>query len=191
MTVSQPENNNYPWGFGALHKTSHTDVLRRSRAVNDEAKYKQEWCSCRADVLLIKGGFICIIPVKPSYSIVGIWGPVHTYPDVYFFKIADLFVHFSLPSTRGRHFRAPKKQVSQMFPRVDILENDVRMDEYRGFRIQHCACSVNGCYRISIILAFLCGRAKKIQIRFVWMRISDTCGQGLIFFLTLRGIKTM
>ena len=78
-----------------------------------------------------------------------------------------------------------------MFPRVDILENDVRRDEYRGFRIQHCACSVNGCYRISIILAFLCGRAKKIQIRFVWMRISDTCGQGLIFFLTLRGIKTM
>ena len=60
-----------------------------------------------------------------------------------------------------------------MFPRVDILENDVRMDEYRGFRIQHCACSVNGCYRISIILAFLCGRAKKIQIRFVWMRTQE------------------
>ena len=39
MTVSQPENN--CGGFGALHKTSHTDVLRRSRAVNDEAKYKQ------------------------------------------------------------------------------------------------------------------------------------------------------
>ena len=31
-------------------------------------------------------------------------------------------------------------------------------------------------------LAFLCGRAKKIQIRFVWTRISDTCGQGLIVF---------
>ena len=65
------------------------------------------------------------------------------------------------------------------------------MDEYRGLRIQHYTRSVNRCYRISIILAFLCGRAKKIQIRFVWMRISDTCGQGLIFFLTLRGIKTM
>ena len=48
--------------------------------------------------------------------------------------------------------------------------------------MQHCARSVNGCYRILIILAFLCGRAKKIEIRFVWMRISDTCGQGLITY---------
>ena len=29
-----------------------------------------------------------------------------------------------------------------------------------------------GCYRISIVLAFSCGRAKTIRIRFVWMRIS-------------------
>ena len=54
------------------------------------------------------------------------------------------------------------------------------MDEYRGFRIRHCAYSVNGCYRISIILAFLCARAKNNQIGYVWTRISDTCGQGLI-----------
>ena len=69
-----------------------------------------------------------------------------------------------------------------MVQRVEILETDVQMDEYRGFRLQHCACSVKGCYRISIILAFLCGREKKVQIRFVLTRISDTCGQGLIVF---------
>ena len=33
-----------------------------------------------------------------------------------------------------------------MVQRVEILEKDVRMDEYRGLRTQHCACSVNGCY---------------------------------------------
>ena len=60
--------------------------------------------------MLIKGGFICSIPVKPPHSIAGICGSVHTYPDI-FFKIGDLFVHFSLPSTRDRHFRAPKTQV--------------------------------------------------------------------------------
>ena len=79
-------------------------------------------------------------------------------------------------------FGRRRRRFSQMVPRVEIAENDVRIDEYRGFRIRHCACSVKGCYRISIILAFLCGRAKKIQIRFVWTRISDTCGQGLIVF---------
>ena len=181
MTVSQPENN--CGGFGALHKTSHTDVLRRSRAVNDEAKYKQAWCSCRADVLLIKGGFICSIPVKPSHSIAGIWGPVHTYPDIYFFFKSEVCLSILAfrPHVIGI-FGRRRRKFSQMVPRVEILENDVRIDEYRGFRTRHCACSVKGCYRISIILAFLCGRAKKIQIRFVWMRISDTCGQGLIVF---------
>ena len=69
-----------------------------------------------------------------------------------------------------------------MVQRVEILENDLRMDEYRGSRIRHCACSVKGCYRISIILAFLCARAKNNQKRFVWTRISDTCGHGLIVF---------
>ena len=29
-----------------------------------------------------------------------------------------------------------------------------------------------GCYRNSIVLAFSCGRAKTIPIRYVWMRIS-------------------
>ena len=143
MTVSQPENNNYPWGFGALHKTSHTDVLRRSRAVNDDAKYKQAWCSCRADVLLIKGGFICIIPVKPSHSIVAIWGPVHTIRIYIFFKSE---IYLSMLAFRPHVigiFGRRRSRFSQMFPRVEILEKDLRMDEYRGLRIQHC--SVNGC----------------------------------------------
>ena len=39
-----------------------------------------------------------------------------------------------------------------------------------------------GCYRISIISAYLCGRAQKIQIRYEWTRISDTSEQDLIAF---------
>ena len=109
-------------------------------------------------------------------------GYIYIYIYIFFFKIGDLFVHFSLPSTRDRHFRAPKKQVFTNGPKSGDFKRRHGMDEYRGFRMQHCARSVNGCYRISIILAFLCGRAKKIQIRFVWTRISDTCGQGLIVF---------
>ena len=37
-----------------------------------------------------------------------------------------------------------------------------------------------GCYRISIISAFLCERAKKNQIREVCKRILETSEQGLI-----------
>ena len=39
-----------------------------------------------------------------------------------------------------------------------------------------------GCYRISIISAYLCERAQKIQIRYEWTRISDTSEQDLIAF---------
>ena len=132
MTVSQPENN--CGGFGALHKTSHTDVLRRSRAVNDEAKYKQAWCSCRADVLLIKGGFICSIPVKPSHSIAGIWGPFHAYPDIYIYIYIYIYIFFKSeiylsilafrPHVIGI-FGRRRSRFSQMVPRVEILKDDM------------------------------------------------------------------
>ena len=107
----------------------------------------------------------------------------YTYIYIYIFFFFKSEIYLSILAFRPHVigiFGRRRSSFSQMVQRVEILETDVRMDEYRGFRIQHCACSVNGCYRISIILAFLCGRAKKIQIRFVWMRISDTCGQGLI-----------
>ena len=39
-----------------------------------------------------------------------------------------------------------------------------------------------GCHRMSIISAYLCEQAQKIQIRYVWTRISDTLEQDLIAF---------
>ena len=39
-----------------------------------------------------------------------------------------------------------------------------------------------GCHRMSIISAYLCEQAQKIQIRYVWTRISDTSEQDLIAF---------
>ena len=39
-----------------------------------------------------------------------------------------------------------------------------------------------GCHRMSIISAYLCEQAQKIQIRYVWTRISDTLEQHLIAF---------
>ena len=73
-------------------------------------------------------------------------GPLHTYPDIYFLK-SDIYLSILAfrPHVIGI-FGRRRSRFSQMFPRVEILEKDVRMDEYRGLRIQHCACSVNGCY---------------------------------------------
>ena len=56
--------------FDALHKTSHKEVLRRSRAVDEEAKGDAR--AEQAVVFLIKSEFICSIPVKPSHLIAGI-----------------------------------------------------------------------------------------------------------------------
>ena len=56
--------------FDALHKTSHKDVLRPSRVVDEEAK--RDARAELAVVLLIKGEFICSIPVKPSHLMAGI-----------------------------------------------------------------------------------------------------------------------
>ena len=39
-----------------------------------------------------------------------------------------------------------------------------------------------GCHHMSIISAYLCEQAQKIQIRYVWTRISDTLEQELIAF---------
>ena len=151
MTVSQPENNNSLWGVrcptqnvadGRLASQSCSE--RRSK-VQTSVMLMQSWCFAHK-------GFICSIPVKPSHSIAGIWGPVHTYPDIYFFFKSEVCLSILAfrPHVIGI-FGRRRRRFSQMVPRMEILENDVRIDEYRGFRIQHCACSVNGCYRILII----------------------------------------
>ena len=90
----------------------------------------------------------------------------------------------------GTKNTGPQKAV----PRVDFWKRRllvyVLTEENGGFLIQWChalyASSTRlpckGCYRISITSAFLCGRAQKIQIRYVWTRISDTSQQDLIAF---------
>ena len=53
MTVSKPKNNNSPSSVRCPHKKSHKEVLRRSRAVDEEAK--GDASAELAVVLLIKG----------------------------------------------------------------------------------------------------------------------------------------
>ena len=169
MTISEPENNNSLWGVWcptqnvAYGRFASQSCIGRRSKVQTSVMLLQSWCFAHK-------GWIHLQHTRKAV----------TFNCRNLRPLPRVSVHFSLPSTRDRHFRAPKKQVFTNGPKSGDFKRRHGMDEYRGFRMQHCARSVNGCYRISIILAFLCGRAKKIQIRFVWMRISDTCGQGLI-----------
>ena len=183
MTVSQPENNNSLWGvrrptqnvaYGRFVSQSYSE--RRSK-VQTSVMLMQSWCFDHK-------GWIHLQHTRKAATfnrrnLRALSARIRMY---IFFKseIYSSILAFR-PHVVGI-FGRQRSRFSQMTQRVKTLENDVRMDEYRGFRIQHCACSLKGCYRISFILAFLCGREKKIQIRFVWTRISDTCGQGLIVF---------
>ena len=181
MTISQPENNNSlsvarcPTPNVAYGRFASQSCSERRSKVQTSVMLMQSWCSAHK-------GWIHLQHTRKAvtFNRRNLRPHPHVSGYIYFFKSEIYFLAFR-PHVIGI-FGRRRSRFSQMVQRVEILENDVRMDEYRGFRIQHCACSVNGCYRISIILAFLCGRAKKIQIRFVWTRISDTCGQGLIVF---------
>ena len=87
------------------------------------------------------------------------------------FENGDFFC-FSLLSTRKRRFREPE---TKFFLERRVLVY-VWTDGNGGFWIRWCrtyyyhyACPVlKGCYRISIVLAFSSGRAKTIQIRYLW-----------------------
>ena len=69
-----------------------------------------------------------------------------------FLKTKIFFLRFSLSSTRKRRFRASKN--------VGFRK---RSSESRLHR--------KACNRISIVFAFMCGRAQTIRISYVWMRL--------------------
>ena len=184
MTISQLENNNSLWGVRcplqnvAYGRFASQSCIGRRSKVQTSVMLLQSWCFAHK-------GWIHLQHTRKAVTLNrrNLRPPPHVSGYIYiFFKSEIYWSILAFPPHVIGIFGRRRRRFSQMFQRVKILENDVRIDEYRGFKIRHCACSVKGCYRISIILAFLCGRAKKIQIRFVWTRISDTCGQGLIVF---------
>ena len=50
------------------------------------------------------------------------------------------------------------------------------MDENEGFRIRWCHRPCKKCYLFSIVLAFLCERAKMIRIRYVYAYLFEEKG---------------
>ena len=192
MTVSQPKNNNSlsvvrcPTQNVAYGRFASQSCSERRSKVQTSVMLMQSWC-------FVHKGWIHLQQTRKAatFNRRNLRAPSTRIRMYIFFKSEIYLSTLAFRPHVVGIFGRRRSRFSQMVQRVEISENDVRMDEYRGFRKQHCACTLKGCYRISFILAFLCGRAKKIPMRFVWTRISDTCGQGLIFFLTLRGIKTM
>ena len=73
-----------------------------------------------------------------------------------------------------------RPHISERVPRVEFFKNacltKTEVLEYNDI-IHHTAHSLNAlsdeceCYRNSIVLAFPCGRAKTIRVRYVWTRI--------------------
>ena len=183
MTVSQPENNNSLWGVRcptqnvAYRRFASKSCSERRSKVQTSVMLMQSWCFAHKRWIHLQHTRKAV-----TFSRRNLRPRPHVSGYIYFLKSENcLSILAFRPHVIGI-FGRRRSRFSQMVQRVEILENDVRIHEYRGFSIRQCACSVKGCYRISIILAFLCGRAKKNQIRFVWTRISDTCGQGLIVF---------
>ena len=69
--------------------------------------------------------------------------------------------------------------------RVDGRKQRFSIDTMMSYIIcwYHCVCSVRDAIVFQLFPgAFLCGQAKKIQIRCVWTRMSDTSEQDLIVF---------
>ena len=110
--------------------------------------------------------YLSVIPVKSLYRKLHL-GPV---TRIRIFENGDFL---SLPSTRKRRFAALRKG----FPvRVEFFKNagSTKTYEYE-------------CYRNSIVLAFPCGRAKTIRVRYVCTRIfSKTENKISSVFNTIR-----
>ena len=106
-------------------------------------------------------------------------GPAHTYPDI--FKNGDIFfLRFSFASTPKQRFRAPKTQVFENGPQKGVCLKTLAyrfrvrgrkrrfLNTMMSYIIQRKPCK--RCYRIFTVLAFSCGRAKTIRIRYVRTR---------------------
>ena len=72
----------------------------------------KEWCSCRASCCFAQKGWIHLQHTCKAVTFNGMnLRATSTRIRIYFFQIGELFVHFSLPPTRDRHFLTPKTQV--------------------------------------------------------------------------------
>ena len=126
--------------------------------------------------------YLSVIPLKSLYRKLHL-GPV---TRIRIFENGDFL---SLLSTRKRRFAALRKG----FPvRVEFFKNAVltktEVFEYDDI-IHHTAHSVSDkyeCYRNSIVLAFPCGRAKTIRVRYVWTRIFSKLENKISVFSNIR-----
>ena len=93
-------------------------------------------------------------------------------PDI--FENGDFFLRFSLSSTRKRLFRVPKTQVFKNFPQSGdfwkprLFEKVMMSCIIYNYKTRRLALRMlcKGCYHISIVLAFSCGQAKTIPLRY-------------------------
>ena len=128
--------------------------------------------------------FFSVIPVKSLYSNLRL-GPV---TRIRIFENGDFL---SLPSTRKRRFAAFRKG----FPEWSFLKNacltKTEVFEYDDI-IHHTAHSLNAlsdeceCYRNSTVLAFPCGRAKTIRVRYLWTCIFSKTENKISVFNNIR-----
>ena len=111
-----------------------------------------------------------MISVKSLYSKLRL-GPVTRIP------ILENGDFLSLPSTRKLRFAAFRKGLPEWsffcknagLTKTEVLEyDDIILTTAHSL---HALSDEYECYRNSIVLAFPCGRAKTIRVRYVWTRI--------------------
>ena len=126
-------------------------------------------------------------------------GAVHTYPflleNEYFFSgLAYRPLEFGENGHRKRIF-------SKTLSRVEIFENAgfsstcgrTKTDNFEYDDVIHVHHILlawrmfnKGCYRISIVLGFSCGRAKTTRIRYAWMRVFLKKEEKILVFKNIR-----
>ena len=147
MTVSQPENNSSLWGVRcptqnvAYGRFASQSCSERRSKVQTSVMLMQSWCFAHKGWIHLQHTRKAVTfnrrNLRPLPRVSGY---------IYFFKSE---IYLSILAFRPHVigiFGRRRSRFSQMVPGVEILEKDVRMDEYRGLKKQHCACSVNGCY---------------------------------------------
>ena len=143
MTVSLPENNNSPWGVRcptqnvAYGRFASQSCSERRSKVQTSVMLMQSWCFAHK-------GWIHLHHTRKdvTFNCRNLRPPPHVSGYIIFFKSEIYLFILAFPPHVIGFFGRRRSRFSQMVPRVEILENDLRMDEYRGFRKQHCAFSV-------------------------------------------------
>ena len=123
------------------------------------------------------------MPVKAN-SLLQRVGPMHPHTYPFLFENRDVYLQFGLPATRVRWKQSPKTHLFKNALWSRVFENagfsftcgQTKMEVFKYVDFIHHILLAwhmlwKGCFRISIISAFLCGQAKMIWIRYVWIRI--------------------